>query len=68
MYKQHLNTIVRFASQEVPEELDGLGEVHNISHILQKIESESRKKVNQERQKRKGKSSAPVKPSKPAWR
>ncbi len=60
MYKQHLNTIVRFASQEVPTQLEELGRAHNISHILRKIESESRKAGNQKRQQSKGKSSAPV--------
>ena len=43
MYKQHLNTIVRYASQKVPEQLGELGQAHDISHILQKIRSEPRK-------------------------
>ncbi len=68
MYKQHLNTIVRYASQKVPELLEPIAQAHNISNILETIESESHKEVNQERQEKKKKSLAPLKALKAAWK
>ena len=68
MYKQHLNIIVRYINQEVPGSLEMLGWAHNIPDILQEIENESRKKVDQERQESKGKFWVPLRALKTSWK